>query len=55
MDMLLREYLPKEYREYAKLVRRIGFESETALLDQANMSNPHVAKYVKYFRSRAIQ
>lgn len=52
-DMLLREYLPREYREYAKLLRRIGLGNCTGVLGKANGANPHVARYLKYFREAA--
>jgi hypothetical protein len=51
LDMLMRGYVPKEYREYAKLLRKIGIANERDALARANKRNPHVAKYVKYFEA----
>jgi hypothetical protein len=40
-------HIPHEYREYARLVRKIGFEaSEVPAVD---VSNPYVARFRSYF------
>jgi hypothetical protein len=51
VQMLVRGYVPKEYREYAKLLRRIGLGTSHVELQRADKRNPHVAKYVNYLES----
>lgn len=49
--MLANGYLPQEYREYAKLVRRIGFRlGDMPLIER---SDPRTRRFVNYFRSAA--
>lgn len=48
LHMLVNGQVPHEYREYAKLLRKIGLGDLRSELDRANVRNPYVAKYVKY-------
>lgn len=52
-DMLQRGYVPHEYREYAKLARRIGFALHDlpAIVPQ----NRYVNRYWQYFQRAASQ
>lgn len=51
VQMLVEGYVPKEYREYAKLLRKIGIGPHRAELQRANTRNPSVAKYIKYLEA----
>jgi hypothetical protein len=53
VSMLVEGYVPKEYREYAKLLRKVGLGSLRAELGRADKANPQVAKYLKYFTESA--
>ena len=53
VSMLVEGYVPKEYREYAKLLRKVGLGSLGAELGRADKQNPHVAKYLRYFAESA--
>lgn len=44
-------HIPHEYREYAKLVRRIGFNVSD--IPTADLSNPYVARFHSYFHASA--
>ncbi|MGE0487576.1 MAG: hypothetical protein AB7S38_00025 [Vulcanimicrobiota bacterium] len=51
LDMLTRGYLPKEFRQYAWLVRKLGLLTSPewqARLDQVDDSNPWAAWYIQY-------
>lgn len=50
-DMLERGYIPREYREYARLACRIGFT--VADLPSVDESNQYVMRYFKYFLTNA--
>lgn len=48
-QMLIDGHVPHEYKEYAKLLKKVGVEPVAELVkSRANMSNPYVAKYVHY-------
>lgn len=49
--MLRAGHIPHEYREYAKLVRKIGFDA--AEVPEAGVSNPHAARFHSYFQEAA--
>jgi hypothetical protein len=50
LGMLVLGLVPHEYREYAKLVRRIGLgDSWPATRAKIDEGNPYVMKYVRYF------
>jgi len=52
--MLCVGYLPREYRQYAKLARKIGLGSWLSRVQrQADMSNPWVLHYYNYFQEHA--
>ena len=54
VEMLSAGYLPREYRQYAKLARKIGLGRWLAQVEgQANMANPWVARYYNYFKEHA--
>lgn len=48
-DMLLRGYLPREYKQYAKLFRKIGLGAHRAAIEtQADQSNSFVRRWRWY-------
>jgi hypothetical protein len=49
LHMLVDGQVPHEYKEYAKLLRKIGLGDLRSELERANVKNPYVARYVKYF------
>ena len=49
--LLRAEHVPHEYREYAKLVRKIGFD--LCEVPQVPTSNPYVARFRSYFEMAA--
>ncbi len=49
MDMLISGNTPREYKEYAKLLRKIGMGEEKERLNQCDRGNPHVARWHDYF------
>ena len=54
IDMLSAGYLPREYRQYAKLARKIGLGNWLSQVEeQADMANPWVARYYSYFKEHA--
>lgn len=52
LDMLAAGNVPHEYKEYAKLLRRIGFHANrlSSLLEKAPMDNLRVARFGRYFQ-----
>ena len=53
-EMLCTGYLPREYRQYAKLGRKIGLKDWLARIkEEADLSNPWVRHYYEYFRESA--
>jgi hypothetical protein len=42
-------HIPHEYREYAKLVRRIGFDASE--IPEVPLSNPYAARFHRYFEA----
>lgn len=49
VEMLLRKFMPKEFRQYAWLTRRIGLESWRNNLEQdADRTHPWVNWYLRY-------
>ncbi|HXH39271.1 MAG TPA: hypothetical protein VNN08_11635 [Thermoanaerobaculia bacterium] len=49
-SMLSSEYLPREFRQYAKLARKLGMAALlSARRDTLNLANPWVAHYLEYF------
>lgn len=54
VQMLIAEHVPGEYREYAKLVRKIGLGDWWPFIEEyANRTNPHVMRYYNYFQQHA--
>jgi hypothetical protein len=52
VEMLRTAYLPREFREYAKLVCRIGMGDRLACLDElSDSSNPWVRHYCERFKA----
>ncbi len=49
--MLRRGHVPREYREYAKLLRAVGFDRETLMSidDDLDHANPYVMRFYRYF------
>ena len=48
LTMLLRGYLPKEFRQYAWLARRLGLGEWEKKLSKVDLSNPWAKWYVDY-------
>jgi hypothetical protein len=49
VSMLLAGNIPREYQDYAKLLKKIGFEGNREILEaRINRSNPYVMKYFNY-------
>jgi len=54
VGMLRAGYLPREYRQYAKLARKIGLgKSLLGLKDELPVNNPWVQHYYRYFEEHA--
>jgi hypothetical protein len=52
--MLLEGWVPAEFRDYAKLLRRIGLGEEwPSVRARVDEANPHVMRYVRYFETHA--
>jgi hypothetical protein len=50
IGMLLAGHVPREYREYAKLLRKIGAGARWAGVGElVDRSNPHLMRYYDYF------
>lgn len=50
-DMLISEYMPREFLQYVKLAKRIGFEREIHLVESnANLENRWVRHYLDQLR-----
>jgi hypothetical protein len=50
LGMLLAGHVPHEFREYAKLLRKIGVGDEWPMIrKQLDPSNPYVMRFCKYF------
>ena len=55
-SMLSSEYLPREFRQYAKLARKLGMaDFLSAHQDILNLANPLVAHYLAYFNGVVAQ
>ena len=52
VEMLGRRYLPREYRQYAKLVRKIGLGSWACRIEDQS-DNPWAKHYYTYFKEHA--
>ena len=51
VQMLVAEHVPREYREYAKLLRKVGLGDWWPFIEeQANRNNPYVMRYYNYFQ-----
>ena len=54
VEMLVSGYLPREFRQYAKLVRKIGIREWLPLIkEQAELGAPWVQRYYSYFEEYA--
>jgi len=54
--MLLAGWVPREFRDYAKLLRRIGLGDEwPSVRARVDETNPHVMRYVRYFETHAAE
>jgi hypothetical protein len=53
--MLLAGHVPREYREYAKLLRKIGAGAEwEGVVGRIDRGNPHVMRYFDYFMRHVV-
>jgi hypothetical protein len=54
LGMLVRSVVPREFREYAKLLRRIGVGPDwQKVAIEVDRENPYVMRYVRYFETHA--
>jgi hypothetical protein len=54
VEMLVTGYLPREFRQYAKLARKIGIKEWLPLMkEQANLDDDWVQRYYSYFEEYA--
>lgn len=55
VHMLIVENMTREYREYAKLLRKIGLGDWWPHIEEkANLNNPYVLRYYNYFRRHVL-
>jgi hypothetical protein len=55
VEMLIAGNTPREYREYAKLVRKIGLGDWWAgARGRVNLASPHVRRYYDYFSRHVV-
>ena len=47
-DMLVRGYLPREYKEYAKLFRKLGLDHHADEIARADQSNSFIRRWSHY-------
>ena len=53
-EMLMAGHVPHEFREYAKLLRRVGLGDEWQKVEEgAPRGNPYVQRFLDYFRRHA--
>jgi hypothetical protein len=53
--MLLAGYVPHEFKEYAKLLRRVGVGAWWPIIEQqVPRKNPGAMRYYRYFRAHAL-
>lgn len=51
VSMIIEEHIPRHYRDYAKLLRKIGLGDWWPIIEaQANCSNPYVFRFYKYLQ-----
>jgi len=56
LAMLVAGQVPHEYKQYAKLLRRIGLgEAWKQASSRADRGNPYVMRYVRYFEECALE
>ena len=52
VQLLIKEHIPYEYRDYARLLKRVGIgDWWPAIEKQVNRNNPHVLRFYNYFKS----
>ncbi len=55
VEMLCTGYLPREYRQYAKLARKIGLGDWLSQVErEANLKDRWVHHYYRYFKEQAV-
>ncbi len=53
--LFLAGHIPHEFREYAKLLRHVGFGNWWPVIErEARLENPYVKRYYEYFRAAQI-
>jgi hypothetical protein len=56
IEMLRTGYLPREFRQYAKLARKIGMSGWLQQLDRGmGLDNPWVRHYCEYFKTHTTE
>jgi len=55
VKMLLKGYVPHEYKEYAKLLRRVGVGEWWPVIEEGvDRDNKYVLRYYRYFKRHAL-
>jgi hypothetical protein len=55
IEMLIAGNTPREYRQYGKLVRKIGLGEWWVLAQgRLNLASPHIRRYYDYFRQYVV-
>ena len=55
VEMLCTSYLPREYRQYAKLARKIGLGDWLSQVErEANLNDVWVQHYYRYFKEQVV-
>jgi hypothetical protein len=55
MEMLIAGHVPREFRQYARLVRKVGIgDWWVRTQPQVNLENPHVRRYYLYFQHHVV-
>lgn len=52
VQMLIKEQIPHEYRDYARLLKKVGIGDWWPVIEKkVNRNNPHVMRFYHYFKS----
>ena len=55
VSMLIEEHIPRHFRDYAKLLRKIGLGDHWPVIEaRANRANPRVFRFYRYLQQHAL-